>query len=310
MMAQCNKPVIALVIGLAVGAALPAGAEAPGPDSAEAANRPVLLRWKVPKKGAIGFETSLDPIDPDKEQVISVDIRRLFGDEVPKRVKTQLHKLLMPERFSMVSIVRPSGKGDLSVKMIVPKAPEARPEGVPEAAWKKMRSAMTGVQLRGSMTNAGQITSFYLESKQKNLIALMFQLPKKPVKVGDSWSLDDVNFIRLSHGFICKKAQRVNRVRLVSLSPADEGDRTAVLEYVVAESVDGKFRHQMMPKSQPVSYTFSFIARGEFLVGKGAWRSFVGEMRITATGKTDAEVTKRIAMRPMRSVPAELLKME
>jgi len=55
---------------------------------------------------------------------------------------------------------------------------------------------------------------------------------------------------------------------------------------------------------------FSFIARGEFLVGKGAWRSFVGEMRIKATGMMDADVTKRIAVRPMRSVPAELLKME
>ena len=58
--------------------------------------------------------------------------------------------------------------------------------------------------------------SFWVKSSQKNLIAIFFQLPAKPVKIGDKWSLD-INLIANDQNFECDSAYKINEVTLTDI---------------------------------------------------------------------------------------------
>lgn len=175
---------------------------------------------------------------------------------------------------------------------------------------KEMMKKMEGtVQLRAEIDDAGAITSFYLEQRQKNFVAMFFELPKKSVKPGDTWSLD-INFVAMGAGFICEKAARTNQVKLVSLTDTPDGDTLASMDYCIAESVKGKLKVPMGEGSRPVAMDMAFVGRGEFLVNKGTWRRLAGQMRIDSTGVMTTSQNQNVMMEPMEEVPKELLELE
>ena len=109
-----------------------------------------------------------------------------------------------------------------------------------EQDFKKMMSSLNGgVLLRGSVYKTGGIESFWVKSDQKNLISILFELPKAEVKIGDKWKLD-VNFIANDQNFKCDSAFLVNEITLVNLKIID-GDTIAVLSYHIEEFVIGNF---------------------------------------------------------------------
>ncbi|HET6442220.1 MAG TPA: hypothetical protein VFH53_07575 [Phycisphaerae bacterium] len=288
----------------------------------------VLLKWKVPEGEAIAFKTTMEALDPESTKV---DVRSMFDalarmlgvdeeepqsarrgsemdEEVLKKMNEFFKSLQLPDTYSMTTVLTPRENGNLSVRMIMDPLPEEKSSDNPPEAF--FRNMMKGVQLRGEITPLGKIASFYFETKQKNLLAMFFELPGRPVRVGETWSLE-ANLLWMGHGFICDKAQRVNRVQLASLEPTGDGDRVATLDYLLYESVEGDF---MSPfgggKKTPTTMAFGFAGRGEFLIGKGAWRRFVGHMWMKATGIMNSDTRQRFALEPMDEVPLTYLKME
>jgi hypothetical protein len=301
-----------------------AGAEGPP------AKEPVVLKWKIPKAGAMAYKTSMEALDPDANTVdftpmfkalanmMGVDESEMAPsgdgetrDAWQKEMNEFFESMQLPDAYSMTTVLTPRDNGNLSVKMIMDPLPEAGAAEKPaEGIGEMFRSLMKGVQLRGEVTPRGKIASFYLESKQKNLLAIFFGLPGRPVREGDEWALD-ASLISMGHGFICKKARRVNRVRLASVEPTDDGDRVANLDYTLYESVEGDF---MSPfgggNKTPTSMAIGFAGRGEFLIGKGAWRRFVGHMWLKSTGMMSANTRQRFALEPTDDVPKAYLKLE
>ena len=51
---------------------------------------------------------------------------------------------------------------------------------------------------------------------KKNLLALFFQLPSKPVKIGEKWSID-LNWISMDQNFKCDSMKKVNEVQLIDV---------------------------------------------------------------------------------------------
>src|SRR5690606_18646859 len=100
-----------------------------------------------------------------------------------------------------------------------------------------LQSMYQGVVLRGSVYETGPIHSFWVKNDQKNLIALFFQLPENPVKIGDKWSLE-VNFIGNDQTFVCDNAYKTNEVTLTDIKEVN-GEKIAVLEYNLIEFVEG-----------------------------------------------------------------------
>ncbi len=281
------------------------------------ARGPVLLRWKVPPEEVLAFRTSMSPVDPSKENVIRFDLESLAqGEDLPAEAKGAIDELRLPTVSSMTSLLRKLPSGNLSVKMTVGKVTTPTEAGSEQDEWMaEMMKKMEGtVQLRGEITDSGEVASFYMESKQKNLLAVFFELPKEPVKVGDTWSLD-VNFVAMGHGFICDEASRTNRVKLTRLTKTEDGDVVASLHYLIAESVKGRItdpfaEEGQAPSGMPTSMSMSFVGRGEFLVNKGTWKQLVGRMTMKGTGMMSADVQQHVAMEPMASAPKELLSLE
>jgi len=295
--------------------AVPAEAREGAPRESQkqaAKDQTVLLRWKVPEGKAIAFKSFMGPVDPKKDGVLKFNIGKLAeGLGLPAEAREKTFALRLPKSASMVSILRGLPNRRLSVKMIVTQVAVPPPSGskMEDLMADMMRRMQGTVQLRGEITDAGEVSSFYLQSRQKNLLAMLFQLPKERVKVGDSWQLD-VNLLEMGHGFICEKASRTNRATLVSLSDTEDGDTLAAIDYCIAESVEGKFMMPMSDKTQPCSMATSFVGRGEFLAKRGTWKRLAARMRTKATGMMSSDADQHMGLEPLAKVPAKLLKLE
>jgi hypothetical protein len=184
-----------------------------------------------------------------------------------------------------------------------------QPTEVQKALSEKMKLMEGTVQLRAEIDESGTVTSFYLDQKQKNLVALCFELPQGPVKPGDTWPLH-INLIMMGNGFAAKEANRSNRVKLISLSPSDDGDIVATLEYTIAEDVDGTFRTPGASGEQPCSMSASFYGQARFLVRKGRWQDFKGRMHIKSTGAMETDMESNLVMTPMKRLPEKLIELE
>lgn len=160
--------------------------------------------------------------------------------------------------------------------------PTVRSNGV----LKMMQSMTQGVMLRGSVYETGGIHSFWVKSAQKNLIALFFELPTKPVKVGDKWSLD-INLITNDQNFDCDSSYKINEVTLADIKKIN-GETIAVLKYNIVEYVKGNFNTPSFfgseggQKETMMKFTHQGIA--EFSVDKGRWINYDGIMSLEATG--------------------------
>lgn len=278
------------------------------------------LDWKIAPGEVVAYSTAMNPAENTSSNFsfnydsLDPETRAILDPEnhvILDKLEQVISELNLPRTYSMISILTPTSRGTISVKMILDKTdqPESQPGQLGEG-FDQFWGAMQGtVQLRGEVTPDGAIASFYLEERQRNLLAMFFELPTTPVKVGDSWSID-VNCISMGNGFIVSKAQRENRVLFAELSQTPDGKPIAVLEYFIGEIVDGKFKSPTSGETAPQSMLCTFIGQGQFLIEEGRWKQFTGEMTVIAKGFMESNTTQLFALVPLENVPSEYLNME
>lgn len=288
--------------------ALPVSFAWPGQDQ-----ETVLLRWSVPAGKAIGFKASMQQGGAASSTGLQFDLDALTkmantpeaSKEMKEKIKSFFEGFKLPKEFSMTTLLKRPPEGDISVLLIAGKLPGIQ---TPAPEFTEMLKKMEGtVQLRGQIDASGAITSFWLAPNQKNLLALFCELPKTPVKVGDRWSLN-VNFVQMGFGFVADKANRLNQVELSGVQKEADGEVVAVLDYIIAESVEGNF--QMGDQTKATTMAMSFAGRGRFSVTKGLWKSFAGRMKTKATGMMASSAEQELALEPLPSIPDELLKLK
>ncbi len=163
---------------------------------------------------------------------------------------------------------------------------------------KSIISASNSVVLRGEVYKSGEIKSFWLKHKQKNLIALLFQLPNKPVSVGDTWELD-VNLVQADQNFICKSCSKINNAKLVSIENKGE-DKIALIKYDFQEVLKGIltpvsfFGEKNEPIKTDILVTHKAIAK--FSINKGKWISYEGDLDYSVTGFMDKKSNTRFVL--------------
>ena len=161
-------------------------------------------------------------------------------------------------------------------------------------------AAMNGnVVLRGKISREGELLSFYYKSAQNNLISVLFVLPAKPVKVGDTWPLQ-VDMINMDSGFIADSLSKKNEVLFEKIVERN-GDKLAVLKYDIEEYVSGDFGNGIMnmfngKNNNQIYMKISHQATGLFSIEKGMWMEYDGKMEIDTNfsmlgmgGKTQTE---------------------
>lgn len=153
-----------------------------------------------------------------------------------------------------------------------------------ETLFSGMAKMNGNIVLRGKVSPEGELLSFYYKEAQKNLISILFELPTKPVAIGDEWDLK-VSMVSMDQNFKADSLFKKNAVRLKDIK-IKNGNKIAVIEYDIREYVSGDFGNGLMTmfsKEKADKKTFmkmSHKATAEFDLKKGYWISYDGIMEV------------------------------
>ena len=260
-------------------------------------NQTVDLNWKIQENEKLTYATVMSDIDTSS---IAMDFGNLFkslsdstnnGLKESKAFFKNLNQAF--KNLDYVTTLTTDGDGVVNIVMTTKPKQNLRNTEIDSTdsqeskMLKMMQSMNQGVILRGSVHETGAIYSFWVKSNQKNLIALFFQLPTTPVKIGDKWSLD-INLIANDQSFECDSAYKINEVTLTDIKNVN-GETVAVLKYRIEEYVNGDFN---LPSffgnggggKKETMMKFSHRGIAEFSVSRGRWITYDGIMSLEATG--------------------------
>jgi hypothetical protein len=259
-------------------------------------NQTVDLKWKIGTNEKLNYLTVMSDIDTSSFEMDFGGLFKALSDSTDKGLnESKSFFKKFNDAFKNQDYVTTLSNKDNGVIDIVmttrPKEPIKETdtdttESKEKEVLKMMQSMTQGVMLRGSVYETGGIHSFWVKSAQKNLIALFFELPTKPVKVGDIWSLD-INLITNDQNFDCDSSYKINEVLLIDIKTID-GEKIAVLKYNIVEYVKGNFNTPAFfgsdggQKETMMKFTHQGIA--EFSVDKGRWVNYDGILSLEATG--------------------------
>ncbi|WP_375559953.1 hypothetical protein ACE193_19870 [Bernardetia sp. OM2101] len=268
----------------------------------------VDLRWKIQENEDLNYMTAMKEID---SSYMEMDLGSLFnalstnkkeGLSESQKFFNQLNKVVYDMDYITTLHKKEDGVVDIQMKMYDGES-DSEMENDTIRGTKtilRMMSAMNeGIVLRGSVLETGEVHSFWLQSRQKNLISVFFELPNKPVSIGDTWELD-VNFITNDQNFECDSSYKINEVTLVDIKVID-GERIAVLKYNLDEYVHGTFNSPALFETggkKDSMMRFSHQAIAEFSIDKGRWISYNGIMSLEAKGVMNANKKTKFTLLP------------
>jgi len=264
----------------------------------------VDLKWKIDKNEKLSYLTVMSEIDTASVEINFDDFFKSLSDSTIdglKESKSFFKK--MNEAFKNTDyLITLSAEKEGIVDIVMSTKPKETEndsiESNEEELLKIMKPLTDGIMLRGSVYESGEIHSFWIKSNQKNLIALFFELPTKPVKIGDKWPLD-INLIANDQNFECDSSFKLNQVTLMDIKKV-KGEKIAVLKYNIEEYVMGVFNSPTFfgnnggEKETMMKFTHQGIA--EFSVDKGRWISYDGIMSLEATGIMTANTKTKFTL--------------
>jgi len=266
----------------------------------------VELNWKINSGDTLSYQTVMTEIDTSTVKFNFGGLFDALSDSAENTDKAQKLFKEFNKSFNNIDFVTHlTNKKNGIIDIVMQTRPKENVEDVKTDTlnekmaemMKMMQSMSQGVMLRGSVYETGGIHSFWVKSNQKNLIAIFFELPQNPVKVGDSWELE-INLIANDQNFECDSAYKVNKVTLTDLK-SKNNETIAVLKYEIVEFVDGTFHSpSFMGKGGPTKtmMKFNYQAVAEFSIDKGCWVSYDGIMSLEASGIMTSNIKKKFSL--------------
>lgn len=267
----------------------------------------ISLNWKIGAKEKLNYLTVMSDIDTSNIEVNFGELFKSLSDSSGKKIATaqelfkQLNKAM--QNVDYISTLTNKGNGIIDIVMAARQKEENKEaskksaDSTGKAMLKLMQVMNQGVVLRGEVYAGGGIHSFWVKSNQKNLVATLFELPSKPVKVGDTWKLD-INLISNDQNFSCDSSYKINEVTLTDIKVMN-GETIAVIKYNIAEYVKGTFNTSGFMSDGGAKKTIMKLthqAIAEFSVDRGRWISYNGIMSLEASGIMTANKKTKFAL--------------
>jgi hypothetical protein len=259
----------------------------------------VFLKWKLQPKETIIYKASMAE---DMASLLSDTMFQRLMDSA-KNVHKDISQMLsrLTENQPDVNIrvkMQEAGKDIIDVELTM--KTDATPDKKQKMATKDPPTMNPDINndlmLRGAITENGAIRSFYLKTDQKNLLATFFELPGKPVSIGDTWPLS-VSLIQMDQNFKCDTSARTNEVMLRDIL-VRENDSVALLQYNIAEYASGNFNNPLSNTNQKTTREISHHGTAEFSITNGRWISYDVIMGVKATGFMLVSSKKHFVMKP------------
>lgn len=263
----------------------------------------VKLEWKLEEGDTIMYKTVMQNIEVENDEN-SPFLKLIEDTELVDKLQKQMNNtnlityLTNSQNFEKV----------IDIELIGKEIQKSKPNNDEEVNF--ISSMMKGTLLRGTIKKSGEVHSFWLKRAQLNLVSIFFELPGKPVSIGDTWELRNLALISNDQNFICKEAERTNQVELVEILTT-ESDTVAVLNYTIREYVSGTFRMKNpfenitsknedadqfaneLTKTSAVSIDYSFNGTAKFSITKGKWLSYNGIVSAKSLGIMGNNSTKQ-----------------
>ncbi len=240
-------------------------------------NKTVSLKWKI--NDTLTYKTVMKEIVVEQEQEQDEEEKDSISDgfkDLFKQMQQSAGNLKYETKLY------PDNKGNVDIAMFLKQDKTDTTDNM----FSGMAKMNGNVVLRGKVSSAGELLSFYYKSSQNNLISILFELPNKPIKVGDKWKLK-VDMISMDQNFVADTLFKKNEVRLDKIIEKD-GDQIAVIKYDIEEYVSGDFGdfgNGLMTMFTGKSDKKTFMkmthqATGYFSINKGMWIDYDGNMEI------------------------------
>ncbi|MEZ4670024.1 MAG: hypothetical protein R3E39_19140 [Anaerolineae bacterium] len=273
-------------------------------------NEAIALDWKIADGEIVAYRTAMDPVETS---TFTLNFDEIFSTSgIPDSIKQQFNNLSLPDTTDYISLLERNAHNIITVKVILDKvSPKVNaPDDELSQGLNQMVQNMVGtVLIRGELIPEGSIASFYLDRRQRNLLAIFFELPTQAVRVGDKWALE-TNCIEMGSGFAAEKAERKNQVEFSALSTTPDGKKIAILDYLIVESVEGNFYGATSTEGTHASMTCSFVGKGQFLIDEGRWNQLNIEFAINSTYLTIANDIQHLALTPLAEIPQQYIDMQ
>jgi hypothetical protein len=266
----------------------------------------VDLDWKIGKEEKLSYLTVMSDIDTSSTQLNFGSLFKSFSDSTGKdmsQAKDFFKKLNAAfKNVNVVTTLTNKGGGVIDIVAVAKQNKNELQSDTTNSKQdrmiKMMKAMGQGVLLRGSVYESGGIHSFWTKTNQKNLISIFFELPTKPVQVGDTWKLD-VNLISNDENFECDSSYNLNKVTLVEIKKI-QGENIAVLKYDIVQYVKGNFSMSKLTgnggEQTKTMMKFTHQALAEFSIDKGRWISYDGIMSLVASGVMTANKKTKLTL--------------
>jgi hypothetical protein len=235
-------------------------------------NKTVNLKWKI--NDTLTYKTVM------KEIVVEQEQNEEEKDSIADGFKDLFKQMQQSAgNLKYETKLYPDNKGNVDIAMFLKQDKTDTTDNM----FSGMAKMNGNVVLRGKVSSTGELLSFYYKSSQNNLISILFELPNKPIKVGDKWKLK-VDMISMDQNFVADTLYKKNEVRLEKIIEKD-GDQIAVIKYDIEEYVSGDFGNGLMTmfagKSDKKTFMkMTYQATGYFSINKGMWIEYDGNMKI------------------------------
>ncbi len=274
---------------------------------AQSADSSVFLKWKLKPGEALVYKTVMDETDTAGRNNLGSGMMKMLGfqdtSNMAEMNRTLKEMIKGFKKDGMVVKLTEKRKNIIDIEMeTVDNSKNDAPLNFGGNGMKDslqniglMLSKMTGgITLRGAIYEDGRIESFYLHNAQRNLVSLFFQLPAKPIKPGDTWSLD-THLISLDQNFICDTSYLKNQVLFKGIEIIN-GEHIADLEYNITEYADGHYKPFLSHEPVKMTTTMTYHALAKFSIEKGRWVFYEGLMSHLSTGIMPVQSAERYAL--------------
>jgi hypothetical protein len=257
-------------------------------------NDGVYLRWKLAPGETVVYHTTM----ANQETAAASAPKDSLGS-----VNGLLQQLLKSRPGSsqnneLLSYLRPVAGGGIAIEMTSRPLPDSMADKNSNTARPLSQLGLPiqpAVVLRGAINAAGGIGSFYLKTEQKNLLALLFQLPLTPIQKGDSWPLE-LNLVFVDQSFRCDSSYRRNKVTCTNIASRNS-ETIATVDYDIEEFVTGEMSAFSMT-GQKTTMKITYRGSAEFSVTRGRWQRYEAVMNIVTGGFMASNTSKKIALVP------------
>jgi hypothetical protein len=243
------------------------------------------LRWKIPAEEVLIYKIQMETIDSlssvaeDEMSSLVEMVAKMYGDSVQVPINSEdIYQGLISSinSLSYFAILRQGIENDTKIDFITRINKQYAKEKYLDIFKKFIRKAV----FKGNLSANGELYSEDGGTVFDPKINILFELPEKPVSVGDIWSLN-INFREQQ---VIKEVIKdtLNQVKFLELL-IENNDSIAVLEY-------------QLQGPENVGRALSYVGKGKFNITKGKWVAYTGVLTQKVSGIVSMKQVQKIKL--------------